>query len=146
MIIPDANVLLYAYIPSFQEHQKAKTWLETTVSDGNDIIGLPWQVITAFLRIGTNPRIFQAPFKIENAVSRLNDLLAHPLVQTVAPTDKHWQILAKILREEQISGDLVIDAHLAALAIEEKARIATTDRDFLRFSKIVKVFNPLELQ
>lgn len=144
MIIPDANILLYAHVPNFQEHKKAKAWLETTISDGNNIIGLPWQVITAFIRIGTNPRIFQVPFKIEDAVSRLDNLLIHPLVQTVAPTDKHWQVFAKILREEQISADLVMDAHLAALAIEQKARIATTDRDFLRFSKIIKVFNPLE--
>jgi toxin-antitoxin system PIN domain toxin len=144
MIIPDANILLYAYIPSFKEHNEAKSWFETTLSAGSEIIGLSWQVITAFIRIGTNPRIFRVPFKIEDVESRLSNLLAHPLVQTAVPTDKHWGIFSKILREEQIAADLVMDAHLAALAVEHKAKIATTDRDFLRFSQIVKVFNPLK--
>ncbi len=144
MIIPDANILLYAYVPSFKEHKNAKKWLETLLSDNKEVVGLAWQTITAFLRIGTNPRIFQKPFQITEAEKRLNQLFAHPLVQTVVPTEKHWRIFSEILREEQITADLVMDAHLAALAIEHNATIATTDRDFLRFSKIVKTVNPLK--
>ncbi len=144
MIIPDANILLYAYVPSFNEHSDTKKWLETTLSENKQIVGLAWQVITAFLRIGTNPRIFQVPFEIAEAENRLNQLFAHSLVQIVAPTEKHWQIFSGILREEQITADLVMDAHLAALAIEHRATIATTDNDFLRFAKIVKIVNPLK--
>ncbi len=144
MIIPDANILLYAYVPSFKEHAAAKKWLQTTLSENKQIVGLAWQVITAFLRIGTNPRIFQIPFEIAEAEKRLNQLFAHSLVQTAAPGEKHWRIFSEILREEQITADLVMDAHLAALAIEHRATIATTDRDFLRFSKIVKIVNPLK--
>lgn len=144
MIIPDANILLYAYIPSFKEHAAAKKWLEATLSDNKQIVGLAWQVVTAFLRIGTNPRIFQIPFQIVEAENRLNQLFAHSLVQTVVPTGKHWRIFSEILREEQITADLVMDAHLAALAVEHNATIISTDRDFLRFSKIVKTVNPLE--
>lgn len=144
MIIPDANILLYAYVPTFAEHKDAKKWLETALSEKREIIGLAWQSVTAFLRIGTNPRIFQKPFSIDEAEKRLNQLFAHPLVQTVAPTEKHWRVFSEILREEQIAADLVMDAHLAALAIEHRATIATTDRDFLRFSKIVKIVNPLK--
>ncbi len=87
MIIPDANILLYAYVPSFKEHAAAKKWLETTLSENKQIVGLAWQVITAFLRIGTNPRIFQVPFQIAEAENRLNQLFAHSLVQTIAPTE-----------------------------------------------------------
>lgn len=144
MIIPDANILLYAYVASFEQHKETKKWLETALSENTEIVGLSWQTITAFIRVGTNPRIFQKPFRIAEVEKRLNQLFAHPLVQTVAPTEKHWRVFSEILREEQIAADLVMDAHLAALAVEHKAAIATTDRDFLRFSKIVKIVNPLE--
>lgn len=142
MKILDANLLLYAYIPSYEQHQAAKRWLETTLSEGNEAIGLSWQVITAFIRIGTNPRVFTVPFKISEVTAKLAELFEHPLIEIVSPTSVHWEIFAEILETEQVTANLVMDAHLAALAIEHGATLATTDRDFARFSKLKKV-NPL---
>ena len=144
MKILDANLLLYAYIRSYEQHQEAKKWLETMLSDENEIIGLSWQVITAFIRIGTNPRVFKIPFKIQEAIANLTELFEHPLVEIVLPTAVHWNIFSEILDKEQITANLVMDAHLAALAIEHGAILATTDRDFARFSKL-KTVNPLTI-
>lgn len=143
MIIPDANVLLYAHIPFFKQHLDCRLWLENCISDGREIIGLPWQVITAFVRVGTNRRIFEIPLSIDEAEEKINLLLQNSLVEIVLPTDKHWRIFSKILKEEQIAGDLVMDAHLAAMGIEHNASVATTDRDFARFSNL-KTINPLK--
>ena len=144
MKILDANLLLYAYIRSYEQHQEAKKWLETMLSDENEIIGLSWQVITAFIRIGTNPRVFKIPFKIQEGIANLTELFEHPLVEIVLPTAVHWNIFSEILDKEQITANLVMDAHLAALAIEHGAILATTDRDFARFSKL-KTVNPLTI-
>ena len=144
MKIPDANILLYAYITSFEQHYNAKTWLEMTLSEGNEMIGLSWQVITAFIRIGTNPRVFSVLFKVKEAIEKLEELFEHPLVEIVSPGAKHWEIFSEILEKEQVTANLVMDAHLAALAIEHGAVLATTDRDFARFSKL-KVINPLTI-
>jgi toxin-antitoxin system PIN domain toxin len=143
VIIPDVNVLLYAFVPSYREHAAAKKWLETMLSEGKETVGIAWQVLTAFLRIGTNPRVFNIPFKIEDAILLIQELLEQSLVQIVSPTGKHWQIFSKILREEQVTTNLVMDAHLAALAIEHNAKLATIDRDFARFSSL-KTINPLK--
>lgn len=143
MKILDANILLYAYIPSYEQHQAAKKWLETMLSEGNEIIGLSWQIITAFIRIGTNPKVFNVPFKVEDAITNLGELFEHPLVEIILPTAKHWDIFSEILEKEQITANLVMDAHLAALAIEHGAILVTTDRDFARFSK-AKTINPLK--
>lgn len=142
MKIPDANILLYVYIPSFEQHRAAKKWFETMLSEGNETIGLSWQIITAFIRIGTNPRVFSVPFKVREAVKKLEELFEHPLIEIVSPGRKHWQIFSEILEKEQVTANLVMDAHLAALTIERGAVLATTDRDFARFSKL-KTTNPL---
>lgn len=142
MKILDANLLLYAYIPSYEQHNDAKKWLETSLSEGNEVIGLSWQIITAFIRIGTNPRVFSVPFKIKDAIANLAEFFEHPLVEIVLPTAAHWNIFSEILEKEQITANLVMDAHLAALTIEHGAMLVTTDRDFARFSKL-KTINPL---
>jgi toxin-antitoxin system PIN domain toxin len=145
MIILDANLLLYSHIPSFKQYDKSKVWLENTISDGNEIVGLSWQVIKAFFRIGTNQRLFDVPLSAEQAVEKIEVILAQPLVELVLPTSKHWNFFTKILKDEQIIGDLVMDAHLAALALEHNASIASTDKDFSRFTNYIKVINPLNI-
>jgi len=141
MILPDANLILYAYIKDFPQHRKSKAWLENTLSSGEEI-GLAWQIVTAFIRIGTNPKLFKIPMKIGQVEKRLGALLAHPNVKLTAPTDKHWQIFLKLLKDSKATGNLVMDAHLAALAIEHNARLASTDDDFKLFPNL-NYFNPL---
>ena len=142
MILLDANLLLYAYVNDFPQHAAAKTWLEETLQSGDEI-GLSWQVITAFVRIGTNPKVFAKPMTIEQVESKLGKLLAYPKVKVIVPTSNHWQIFIKLLKDANLRADLVMDAHLAALAIEYNARIASTDKDFRLFTNL-NHFNPLE--
>lgn len=142
MILLDANVLLYSYITDCEQHEKTRSWLERILAEGSESIALTWQVIAAFLRIGTNPRLFETPFQIEDAVAKLEKLLSHPMVALVGPTDNHWKLFSRSLLEKQIQADLVMDSRLATLAIEHNASIATTDRDFALFPEI-KTINPL---
>ena len=137
----DANLLLYAYNESAEHHERAKAWLEEKLSSP-ELFGLSWQVITAFLRISTNPRAFPLPFTLKEAIEIVEDWLAQPQVKILLPTEKHWKIFSNLILEGQTNGAMMMDAHLAALAIEHGATLATTDRDFVRFSKL-KTTNPL---
>ena len=137
----DANLLLYAYNESAEQHERAKLWLEEKLSLP-ELFGLSWQVITAFLRISTNPRAFPLPFTLKEAIEIVEDWLAQPQVRILLPTEKHWKIYSDLILEGQTNGAMMMDAHLAALAIEHGATLATTDRDFVRFSKL-KTINPL---
>lgn len=141
MKITDANLLLYAYNESAAQHERAKGWLEESLSSP-EIFGLSWQIITAFLRISTNPKSFPLPFSLDEAIEIVEDWLAQPQVKILLPTEKHWQIFSDLIREGQTNGAMMMDAHLAALAIEHGAILATTDRDFARFSTLNTV-NPV---
>lgn len=141
MILPDANLILYAHIKDFPQHSASKIWLEKILAD-REIIGLSWQIITAFIRVGTNPKLFKIPMGIRQAEKRIEALFDCPTVKIVTPTDRHWKIFLKLLKESKAVGNLVMDAHLAALAIENNARIASTDTDFKLFSDL-EYFNPL---
>ncbi len=134
-------MILYAHIEDFPQHPKSKEWLENVLAAG-ETIGLSWQVITAFVRIGTNPKIFKTPMTLQQVEKRLGRLFAQSNVELVIPGDVHWQIFLQLLKETKAVGDLVMDAHLAALAIEHNARIASTDNDFKLFSDL-DYFNPL---
>jgi toxin-antitoxin system PIN domain toxin len=142
MIIPDTNLLLYAHVPSFREHSAAKSWLEDSLNSGKETVGLSWQVIISYIRIGTNPKLFQTPITVTEADTQMTRLIKHPLVEIILPQSGHWEIFINLIKKEQVTADLVMDAHLAALAIEHKAGLATTDRDFTRFGGL-KFFNPL---
>ncbi len=137
----DANLLLYAYNEDAPQHEKSKRWLETSFSSP-EMFGLSWQVITAFLRISTNPRSFPLPFTLDEATEIVEDWLAQPQVIILVPTDAHWKIFNRLILEGQTNGAMMMDAHLAALTIEHGAILATTDRDFSRFSKL-KTVNPV---
>ena len=104
--------------------------------------GLSWQTITAFLRIGTHSRAFLQPFGSDEAAAIVQSWMEQPMVQLVMPGAQHWSILRKIIAEGQISGPLVMDAHLAALAIEYGATLHTHDQDFNRVEGL-KLFDPL---
>jgi uncharacterized protein len=141
MILPDANLLLYAYNVNAPQHVTAKTWLEDILS-GTEVVGLAWLTIIAFIRISTNSKAFPSPISIEQATSIVELWLTRPIVTVIAPTERHWSILKELLTDGQVKGPLVTDAHLAALAIEHGAVLYTSDRDFARFSNL-RVTNPL---
>lgn len=140
MILPDANLLLYAYNIRTPEHRKAKAWLEECLGSSVPFL-LSWQVITAFLRITTN-RVFPHPLTVKAASETISSWLSGPNTAVVLPTSSHWIIFSRLLETSQATGSLVMDAHLAALAIEHGATLASTDRDFRRFDGL-KLINPL---
>jgi len=141
MMVVDANLLLYAYNPSAGQHEKARAWLEKVLS-GTEPVALPWVVVLAFLRIGTNPRAFPQPLTTAEAVSIVSEWFAQPNVRVLEPTDRHWTLLAALLPAAQVKGPLVTDAHLATLAIEHGATLCSTDGDFSRFPRL-RWRNPL---
>ena len=142
MILLDANVLLYAYIEELPQHKKTSRWLENLLAQQAESVAVSWAGAAAFLRIATNKRILKQPWSIGEVAERLDGLLLHPMIQIIGPTESHWAIFRKILTEMKISGDIVMDAHIAALAVEHNASVATADKDFRRFLDYVKVIDP----
>jgi toxin-antitoxin system PIN domain toxin len=138
----DANLLLYAYFPGAEHHERARAWLEAAFS-GPEPVGLSWSTILAFLRIGTNPRVFERPFSGAEVEAIVSSWLAEPAVALLGPGERYWEILRGLIIDAQVTGPLVSDAALAALAIEYGATLVTTDRDFARFRGL-RVENPLQ--
>lgn len=142
MILIDANLLIYAYDSSSLFHASAKAWLEEVLSRPEPV-RLAWSSILAFLRITTHHRIFSQPFSMAEAQGFVDTWLAQPQVEILVPGPRHWRILREILTKAQARGPLVMDAHLAALAVEYGASLNSTDRDFGRFDQL-RWQNPLE--
>jgi uncharacterized protein len=141
VILVDANILLYAEDSLHPRNRKAREWWDDQLS-GERSVCLCWTVLSAFIRIGTNPRVFESPLSLEQAVARVQSWLEQPCARIVRPTDRHWTVFQQMLSEGQAVANLVTDAHLAALAIEHGCQLASTDSDFARFSKL-KWMNPL---
>jgi toxin-antitoxin system PIN domain toxin len=141
MMLIDTNLLLYAYDSNASRHAAAREWLEDVFSK-QEAVRLAWIVILAFLRITTHPAILLRPLALEEAIATVQEWLGRPNVRILWPTERHWDILRKLLPEAQAKGPLVTDAHLAALAIEHGAILCTNDRDFARFPGL-KWINPL---
>ncbi len=141
MILTDANLLLYAYNVDATQHKAARLWLEEQLS-APSIFCFCWQTLTAFLRISTNPRAFQQPLSAKEAAGIVTSWLVQPQAVILTPGERHWAIFQDLLTAGQTTGPLVMDAHLAALAIEHGAQLATTDRDFSRFTALPTT-NPL---
>ena len=141
MTLIDANLLLYAYNPSFELHERARRWLESRFSSPEPV-RLAWVTILAFLRIGTNPRAFEHPLSIDEAIATVSQWLAQPAVGLLEPGERHWEVLSQLLAAAQVRGPTVMDAHLAAIALEHGAILYTTDRDFARFPGL-RTVNPI---
>ena len=141
MILVDANILLYAENSLHPRNRKARTWWDDQLS-GSRSVYLCWTVLSAFIRIGTNPRVFEHPLSLEQAVARVQSWLEQPCTRVIRPTDRHWTVFQQMLSDGQAVANLVTDAHLAALAIEHGCELASTNSDFARFSKL-KWINPL---
>lgn len=140
-VLVDANLLLYAYDADNPHHATARSWLQSEISSGRPV-RLALVTLLAFVRIASDPRVFTRPLKPVEACDVIESLLDSPNVQMLAPGPRTWQHLGTICSQAQAKGALVMDAHLAALAVEHGAVVATTDRDFRRFSDI-RTTNPL---
>ena len=141
MIVPDANILLYAWDSSADLHPRAKAWVEATFSSG-DPVGLTWQNIAAFLRIITNPRLPAQRYTIQDAAAIVESWLEQPGVTILVPGEQHWRLLRGILLQSQVIGPDITDAQLATLTIEYGGTLYTTDRGFARFPGL-RWTNPL---
>lgn len=142
MIVPDANLLLYAYDKTSAHHVPALTWLEDALA-GTEIIGLPWQSVWAFLRVATNGRIYARPLAMEKAIGIVQQWLNLENVRLLNPGEDHWRLLQRLLIEGQVNGPSATDAALAALAMEYGGVLYSADRDFARFPGLRWV-NPLQ--
>ncbi len=141
MILVDANILLYAEDSLHPRNQQAREWWDGRLSQ-TETVCLCWTVLSAFIRIATNPRVFEHPLSLEQALARVQSWLDQPCTRVVRPTERHWTVFQQMLTDGQASANLVTDAHLAALAIEHGCELASTDSDFARFPKL-KWSNPL---
>jgi uncharacterized protein len=141
VILVDANILLYAEDSLNPYHERARGWLDEQLS-GSSPVCLTWMVLNAFIRIGTNPRVFEHPLLLDQAISRVQAWLDQPCTLVIRPTERHWSVFQEMLVTGQASGNLVPDAHLAALAVEHGCELYSSDSDFSRFPKL-KWRNPL---
>jgi len=132
MILVDANLLLYAEDSLAKHHDAARIWWDAQLS-GSDPVGLCWPVLNAFIRIGTNPRLHQRPLTLEEATERVRSWFDQPCVRLIQPTPGHWTLFQQMLLSGNAVGNLVSDAHLAALAVEHNCVLYSTDADFSRF-------------
>ncbi len=132
MIVVDANILIYSYDSGSSQHTEARAWVEKTFS-GSESIGLPWQTVTAFLRVMTNTRLPGPRLSLEQASQRVDEWAGRPNVRVISPGDEHWILLRRMIVEGRASGALISDAQLAALTMEYGGVLYTTDRDFARF-------------
>jgi uncharacterized protein len=135
VILVDANLLIYAYVAGSPHHRRAQAWLDDQLC-GTARVGLPWMCLLAFLRIVTNPRIYPRAEKIMDAWRQVADWLAQDPVWIPPPTERHARVLEELLDATSAHGNLVYDAHLAALAIEHGLLLCSADADFARFPRL----------
>lgn len=144
MILVDTNILLYAEDKLSPLHEEARQWWDTQLS-GESPVCLCWLILTSFIRICTNRQIFLKPLTMNQAITRVQSWFDQPCVRLINPTETHWQIFQSMLLDGQAKANLVMDAHLAALAIEHGCTLYSTDSDFSRFPKL-KWKNPLKIK
>jgi len=140
-MLVDANLLLFAVDDAAPGHDVAAAWLEEQLN-GARRVGLPWESLTAFVRIATHPRASDHPLKPADAWRFVEDWLAAPATWVPLPTDSHADVLGGLVRRYRLAGNLIPDAHLAALAIEHGLEVCSADTDFARFAEI-RWRNPL---
>lgn len=138
MILPDVNVLVLAHRADQDEHTPVRGWLERQINSDRPF-ALADIAVAGFLRIVTNPRIYHRPTSLETAVAFIDGLVDQPTCVPVAAGARHWTILRGLLRDADARANLVPDAHLAAVAIEHGATVATRDRGFARFPGVPSI-------
>ena len=141
MKLPDVNLLLYAVDETSPRHAPARAWLEEALS-GSETVAFTWSVLIAFVRLVTQPRVFESPLAAGEALDLVDSWLAQPCATVVHPTGRHAAVLRDLLEPLGTAGNLTTDAHLAAQAIEHGAELCSADADFSRFTGLRWV-NPL---
>jgi hypothetical protein len=141
VILIDANVLIYAHVCSFAQHERMRDWFDRQLN-GTVPVGLLWASALAFLRLVTNPRVFERPEPIMDTWRQILAWLSCETVWIPQPTERHGEVLGHLLAMPGVHANLVPDAHLAALAIEHGLVLYSTDGDFARFHGL-RWLNPL---
>jgi toxin-antitoxin system PIN domain toxin len=141
VILVDSNLLIYATDADSPHHARARPWVEELVSSAAPV-GLAWIVILGFLRVTTRAGVLRRPFTPAEAAAFIDEWLEQPYVTVLGPGEHHWPILRNLLKATGTAGNLVPDAHLAALAIEHGCALYSADNDFKRFPGVEHV-NPL---
>lgn len=135
MKLPDTNLLLYAINEDSPRYERARPWLERTLS-GTEAVGFAWLVLVGFIRISTNLAALERPLSPSGAFDYVEEWLALPVTSIVHPTVQHTAVLRRLLESVGTAANLTSDAHLAALAIEHGAELCSSDADFSRFDEI----------
>ena len=143
MIVPDLNLLIYAYHAEDPNHEAARRWWEGLL-DGVEAIGVPWTVSTGFIRLMTNPRMLQYPMSAPEAIDIVEGWFQYAHIRPLEPSASHLGHLRRILRDAGAGAGLVPDAHIAAIAIEFNAEVHSNDSDFAKFPG-VRWRNPLNV-
>jgi toxin-antitoxin system PIN domain toxin len=138
----DANILLYAYDSDSAHHRVCRSWLEAAFNS-EETVALPWQTMLAFVRISTNSRVTKKPLRIAEACKIVGSWLDQVNVSVIGAGDRFWGLLKDQMLEAKVTGPLVTDAALAALAIEHGATLCSVDRDFRRFRGL-KLIDPTD--
>ena len=132
MILPDVNVLIYAFRPDSPHHAACKPWLDEVVA-GESRFGVSLLALSAVVRITTQPRIYREPSSISEVLTYCEALVGKSNCEIIEPGERHWAIFTRLLTETNVRGSRVTDAWFAALAIEHGCTWVTYDRDFARF-------------
>jgi toxin-antitoxin system PIN domain toxin len=135
LILADVSVLVYAFRRDSGRHAVCKAWLDKVVQ-GDARFGLSPMVLSAVIRIATNPRVFVEPSSLDEAFAYCDNLLGQPHCEVVVPGPRHWGIFERLCGEAAVRGPRVADAWLAALAVEHGCVWITYDRDFARFPEL----------
>ncbi len=141
MIVPDVNLLIYAVNRDAPLHRQAKRWLESLM-EGPETVGLPWNVLLAFIRLTTRQGPLQRPLSLTQSFDLIDEWLDCPSVNVLHPGPRHARVLRELIEPLGIGGNLTSDAHLAAIALEHGAELCSCDGDFARF-KGLRYRNPL---
>ena len=142
MRLVDANILMYASFDAFPQHEKARRWLDGALNDDYIQLGIPWESITAFVRLASNPRILQPAISVADAWRQIHAWLEAPCAWIPVPTERHKTFLNSFMRIPAMNNKLVADAHLAARAMEHGLVMVSADADFARFEGL-RVENPV---
>lgn len=141
MILVDSNLLVYAHVASFPQHEAARTWLDGQLN-GPTAVGLPWESLVAFVRLVSNPRVFERPLPVGAAWEQAKSWLGCANAWAPLPAENHHELLDGLLGKAATRSNHVPDAHLAALALGHGLTLCSTDGDFARFPGL-RYSNPL---
>jgi uncharacterized protein len=142
VIVPDVNLLIYAYNAAAPRHAEARAWWESLLSS-SAAVGLPWAVAFGFVRLVTHPRVLNAPLAPSAALDHVESWLAREGVTILEPGSRHLAIVRTLFDATSVAASLTTDTHLAALAIEHQCELHSNDADFSRFPGL-RWHNPLQ--